>query len=51
MNEVQAGTDDIISESGQIIGSIYSMAVVSTTYTNQTVTYNNSHIKKFYIFY
>ena len=49
MDILSLGTDDIILETGQSIGSINNQAVTSQPYTNQTVAYNENNMSLYLI--
>ena len=45
MNALASGTEEITSESGQIIGSITTQIVLFQTFTNMTVIYSDFIVK------
>ena len=48
MNVLLSGTDDIVTDSGQTIGSATPQSVMPASYTNATVTYCEITTKKLY---
>ena len=40
MTALSSGTDDIVTDSGQTLGSAGAQIVTASSYTNQTVTYS-----------